>query len=149
MLEAGRWRKGNREWEIGAGAQSCWKEMKLKAGEERKAWGGGRRSSGGGWAAAEEAGQQRGGLPASAHSLGGASRRAEQAMDVYRTPAAALASLVVRRLQPSAEFQRAAWRALGALATTLRERGDRAAAQPWRVLKTAKVGALGAGGGRL
>ncbi|XP_025329807.2 2'-5'-oligoadenylate synthase 3 [Canis lupus dingo] len=119
--------------------------MKLKAGEERKAWGGGRRSSGGGWAAAEEAGQQRGGLPASAHSLGGASRRAEQAMDVYRTPAAALASLVARRLQPSAEFQRAAWRALGALATTLRERGDRAAAQPWRVLKTAKGGSAGRG----
>lgn len=69
-------------------------------------------------------------------------------MDVYRTPAAALDNLVARRLQPSAEFMGAARRALGALGGFLRERGGRAAAQPWRVLKIAKVGAAqGAGAG--
>ncbi|XP_042817443.1 2'-5'-oligoadenylate synthase 3 isoform X3 [Panthera tigris] len=66
-------------------------------------------------------------------------------MDVYRTPAAALDNLVARRLQPSAEFVAAARRALGALGAFLRERGGRAAAQPWRVLKTAKGGSSGRG----
>ncbi|XP_047683091.1 2'-5'-oligoadenylate synthase 3 [Prionailurus viverrinus] len=66
-------------------------------------------------------------------------------MDVYRTPAAALDNLVARRLQPSAEFVGAARRALGALGTFLRERGGRAAAQPWRVLKIAKGGSSGRG----
>ncbi|XP_029778551.1 2'-5'-oligoadenylate synthase 3 isoform X2 [Suricata suricatta] len=63
-------------------------------------------------------------------------------MDVYRTPAAALDNLVARRLQPSAEFVGAARRALGALGAFLQER---AAAQPWRVLKIAKGGSSGRG----
>lgn len=67
--------------------------------------------------------------------------------DVYRTPAAALDSLVARSLQPCPEFLGAARRALGTLAAALRERGGRAGAQPWRVLKIAKVGASGRGGG--
>lgn len=66
-------------------------------------------------------------------------------MDVYHTPAAALDSLVARNLLPSSEFLAAARRALGDLAASLRERGGRTAAQPWRVLKIAKVGALGKG----
>ncbi|XP_048077470.1 2'-5'-oligoadenylate synthase 3 isoform X1 [Ursus arctos] len=60
--------------------------------------------------------------------------------DVYRTPAAALDSLVARSLQPCPEFLGAARRALGTLAAALRERGGRAGAQPWRVLKIAKGG---------
>lgn len=69
--------------------------------------------------------------------------------DVYRTPAAALDSLVARSLQPCPEFLGAARRALGTLAAALRKRGGRAGAQPWRVLKIAKVGASGRGGGHL
>ncbi|XP_014642580.1 PREDICTED: 2'-5'-oligoadenylate synthase 3 [Ceratotherium simum simum] len=68
-------------------------------------------------------------------------------MDVYRTPAAALDSLVARSLQPPAEFVGAARRALGALGAALRERGGRpgGAAQPWRVLKIVKGGSSGRG----
>uniref|UniRef100_M3XTW8 2'-5'-oligoadenylate synthase 3 n=1 Tax=Mustela putorius furo TaxID=9669 RepID=M3XTW8_MUSPF len=68
-----------------------------------------------------------------------------QAMDVYHTPAAALDSLVARNLLPSSEFLAAARRALGDLAASLRERGGRTAAQPWRVLKIAKGGSEGRG----
>ncbi|XP_036295349.1 2'-5'-oligoadenylate synthase 3 [Pipistrellus kuhlii] len=72
-------------------------------------------------------------------------------VDVCRTPAAALDSLVARRLQPPPGFVGAARRALGALAAALRERGGRpgpgfgAAAPPWRVLKIAKGGSAGRG----
>uniref|UniRef100_A0A8C7B9F4 2'-5'-oligoadenylate synthetase 3 n=1 Tax=Neovison vison TaxID=452646 RepID=A0A8C7B9F4_NEOVI len=66
-------------------------------------------------------------------------------MDVYHTPAAALDSLVARNLLPSSEFLAAARRALGDLAASLRERGGRAAAQPWGVLKIAKGGSDGRG----
>lgn len=68
-------------------------------------------------------------------------------MDVYRTPAAALDSLVAGSLQPPAGFVGTARRALGALDTALRERRGRpdAAAPPWRVLKISKVGFPGEG----
>lgn len=65
------------------------------------------------------------------------------AMDVYRTPAAALDSLVTGRLQPPAGFVEATRRALGDLGTELRKRGGHlgAGTPTWRVLKTVKVGA--------
>lgn len=70
-------------------------------------------------------------------------------MDVYRTPADSLDTLVVGSLQPPADFTALARRALGDLAAALKERRGRpdAAAPRWRVLKVAKVSA-GAGGGR-
>lgn len=68
-------------------------------------------------------------------------------MDVYRTPADSLDTLVVGSLQPPADFTALARRALGDLAAALRERRGRpdAAAPRWRVLKVAKVSA-GVGG---
>ncbi|XP_054450224.1 2'-5'-oligoadenylate synthase 3 [Pteronotus mesoamericanus] len=71
-------------------------------------------------------------------------------MDVYRTPAAALDSLVIGSLRPPAEFVGTARRALGTLGAVLRERGGRpgargAAAPPWRVLKITKGGSFGRG----
>lgn len=69
-------------------------------------------------------------------------------MDVYRTPADSLDTLVVRSLQPPSDFTALARRALGDLAAALRERRGRpdAAAPRWRVLKVAKVSAGGRGG---
>lgn len=69
------------------------------------------------------------------------------AVDIYRTAAAELDSLVINGLQPPVEFVGTARRALGSLGAALRERGGRpsAAAPTWRVLKIAKVG-FGAGG---
>lgn len=70
-------------------------------------------------------------------------------MDVYRTPADSLDTLVVGSLQPPADFTALARRALGDLAAALRERRGRpdAAAPRWRVLKVAKVSAGGGGRG--
>lgn len=69
-------------------------------------------------------------------------------MDVYRTPADSLDTLVVGSLQPPADFTALARRALGDLAAALRERRGRpdAAAPRWRVLKVAKVSAGGGAG---
>lgn len=71
-------------------------------------------------------------------------------MDVYRTPADSLDTLVVGSLQPPSDFTALARRALGDLAAALRERRGRpdAAARRWRVLKVAKVSAGGGGEGR-
>nr|KAF6466756.1 2'-5'-oligoadenylate synthetase 3 [Rousettus aegyptiacus] len=68
-------------------------------------------------------------------------------MDVYRTPADSLDTLVVGSLQPPADFTALARRALGDLAAALRERRGRpdAAAPRWRVLKVAKGGSSGRG----
>ncbi|XP_047418526.1 2'-5'-oligoadenylate synthase 3-like [Sciurus carolinensis] len=68
-------------------------------------------------------------------------------MDVYGTAAAALDSLVARRLQPSPEFVGAARRALGSLDAALRERGGRrgGAGPALRVRRTIKEGAYGRG----
>ncbi|KAM5199732.1 2'-5'-oligoadenylate synthase 3 isoform 2-T2 [Hipposideros larvatus] len=69
------------------------------------------------------------------------------AMDIYRTAAAELDSLVINSLQPPAEFVGTTRRALGSLGAALRERGGRpsAAAPTWRVLKIAKGGSSGRG----
>ncbi|XP_016046255.2 2'-5'-oligoadenylate synthase 3 isoform X2 [Erinaceus europaeus] len=69
------------------------------------------------------------------------------AMDVYRTPAAALDSLVTGRLQPPAGFVEATRRALGDLGAALRKRGGHpgAGTPTWRVLKTVKGGSSGRG----
>lgn len=71
-------------------------------------------------------------------------------MDVYRTPADSLDTLVASSLQPPVEFMGLARRALGDLGAALRERRGRpdAAALRWRVLKVAKVSSGGRGGRR-
>ncbi|KAM6155760.1 2'-5'-oligoadenylate synthase 3 [Rhynchocyon petersi] len=68
-------------------------------------------------------------------------------MDLSSIPASALDKLVIRNLQPPAEFVGAARRALGALGTCLRERGGRPGAPgpELRVLKIIKGGSFGRG----
>ncbi|XP_023576320.1 2'-5'-oligoadenylate synthase 3 [Octodon degus] len=63
-------------------------------------------------------------------------------MDLYRTAAPALDTLVARSLQPQPAFVAAARRALGNLVAALRERGGR---QGLKVLKTARGGSFGRG----
>ncbi|XP_055002595.1 2'-5'-oligoadenylate synthase 3 [Sorex araneus] len=65
-------------------------------------------------------------------------------MDVCRTPAGSLDSLVASCLLPPSEFERAARRALGALGAALRERRGRTGAQ-WSVQKIVKGGSSGRG----
>ncbi|KAL4701840.1 hypothetical protein H8959_015844 [Pygathrix nigripes] len=66
-------------------------------------------------------------------------------MDLYRTPASALDRFVATRLQPRKEFTEKARRALGALASALRERRGRPGAAAPRVLKIVKGGSSGRG----
>ncbi|XP_055963171.1 2'-5'-oligoadenylate synthase 3-like [Sorex fumeus] len=65
-------------------------------------------------------------------------------MDVYRTPAGSLDSLVASCLLPPSAFERAARRALGALGAALQERRGLPGAQ-WSVQKIVKGGSSGRG----